>query len=73
MPEMSGVEFFSNIKNDYPDIIRLLLTGYADINAVIDAINEGNIYRYITKPWNYDELSTIVNESFEKYYLILEN
>ncbi|MCS7033143.1 MAG: response regulator, partial [Phycisphaerae bacterium] len=51
MPETTGVELLHDIRGDYPDAIRLLFTGYADIRAVIDAINQGNVYRYITKPW----------------------
>lgn len=73
MPGMTGVEFLANIRKEYPDIIRLLLTGYTDINSVISAINEGNIYRYITKPWNYDELNAVVGAAFEKHSLIRKN
>src|SRR4028119_1576228 len=56
MPEMNGVEFLSRVRDQHPDAVRLLFTGYADIKAVIDAINEGNIYRYVAKPWDPDEL-----------------
>src|SRR5262252_7698255 len=49
MPEMSGVEFLQRVKDPHPDATRLLFTGYADIHAVIDAINQGNVYRYIQK------------------------
>lgn len=73
MPGMSGSEFFSRVKGDFPDAIRLLLTGYADIQAVITAINDGNIFRYITKPWDPVELDTIVREAFERYQLIVQN
>jgi signal transduction histidine kinase len=73
MPEMTGSEFLNEVKGEYPDAIRLLLTGYADINAVIDAINQGQIYRYITKPWDPTELETIVREAFQRYDLIVEN
>lgn len=73
MPGMNGAEFFGKIKNDYPDAIRLLLTGYADIQAVISAINDGNIFRYIAKPWDPVELDTIVREAFERYHLIVQN
>jgi signal transduction histidine kinase len=62
MPNLSGVEFFELIIPDFPEPIRILLTGYADIEAVIDAINKGQVYRYITKPWNEQELRmTLVN------------
>ena len=73
MPEMVGVEFFSIIKGEYPDAIRMLLTGYADLESVISAINTGNIYRYIVKPWNPDELITTVREACVKYDLIVTN
>lgn len=73
MPGMTGADFFGKVKNEFPDAIRLLLTGYADIQAVIGAINDGNIFRYITKPWDPLELDTIVREAFERYHLIVQN
>jgi signal transduction histidine kinase len=73
MPGMKGAEFFGKVKNTYPDAIRLLLTGFADIQAVIAAINDGNIFRYITKPWDPVELDTIVREAFDRYDLIVQN
>ena len=73
MPGMNGAEFFDQVKHDYPDATRLLLTGYADIQAVIEAINDGNIFRYITKPWDPTELDTIVREAFERHNLIVRN
>src|SRR6266480_4800539 len=72
MPEMSGVEFLSKAREQHPDSIRLLFTGYADIRAVIDAINQGNVYRYITKPWDPDELQTVIREACERYDLLVE-
>jgi signal transduction histidine kinase len=72
MPGISGVQFLSNVKGAHPDAIRLLFTGYADIRAVIDAINQGSVYRYITKPWDPDELETIIDEASERYDLIVE-
>ncbi len=73
MPGMTGVEFLSKIKTQHPEIIRLILTGYSDIEAIIQAINEGNIFRYVTKPWNPDELDNIVNDAFERYSLAQNN
>jgi len=73
MPGMNGSEFFSKVKHEYPDAIRLLLTGYADVQAVISAINDGNIFRYITKPWDPVELDTIVREAFQRHDLIMKN
>jgi signal transduction histidine kinase len=72
MPGMTGVELLSTIRGEHPDAIRLLFTGYADIRAVIDAINQGNVYRYITKPWDPDELQSIINEACDRYELIIE-
>ena len=73
MPGMSGVELFNQVKHEFPDAIRLLLTGYADIQSVIAAINDGNVFRYIAKPWDPTELDSIVREAFNKHDLILEN
>jgi signal transduction histidine kinase len=73
MPGMNGAEFFGRVKTEYPDAMRLLLTGYADIQAMIAAINDGNIYRYIVKPWDPVELDTVVREAFERYNLIVQN
>lgn len=72
MPETTGVEFLQNVRGEFPEAIRLLFTGYADIRAVIDAINQGNVYRYITKPWDPDELQTVIDEAAERYDLIVE-
>ena len=73
MPQVTGSEFLKQVKGEYPDAIRLLLTGYADIQAVIESINQGQIYRYITKPWDATELETIVREAFDRHDLIVEN
>ena len=73
MPELTGLDFFSMIKEHYPDALKLIITGYSDIEAVIGAINEGQVFRYISKPWNPDELNSIIKEAFEKYELITKN
>jgi signal transduction histidine kinase len=72
MPEMTGVDFLRHLRDTHPDMVRLLVTGYADIRAVIDAINEGNVYRYVTKPWEPEELQAVVREAVERYDLIAE-
>lgn len=72
MPETSGVEFLRSVRRDCPDAIRLLFTGYADIKAVIDAINEGHVYRYITKPWDPEELRMVLHQAGEQYDLLQE-
>src|SRR5687767_14404061 len=72
MPEMTGVEFLRQLREQFPDTVRLLITGYADIRAVIDAINEGNVYRYITKPWEPEELQAVIREAVERHDLVAE-
>jgi signal transduction histidine kinase len=72
MPEMTGVQFLSRVRGEYPEAMRLLFTGYADIRAVIDAINQGNVYRYITKPWDPDELLAVIREACERFDLLVE-
>ncbi len=56
MPEMTGVELLHRAREIRPDATRLLFTGYSDLSAVIDAINQGNVFRYIAKPWDPDDL-----------------
>ncbi|ASZ10964.1 response regulator [Chitinophaga pendula] len=73
MPKMTGIEFFESILDKYPEPIRILLTGYADINAVIDAINKGQVYKYFSKPWNEEELKHNIEKAFEVYSLRKEN
>ena len=73
MPVMTGIEFLESIIPKYPDPIRILLTGYADINAVIDAINKGQVYRYIQKPWMDEDLRINIEKAFEIYMLRKEN
>ncbi|KQB99021.1 hybrid sensor histidine kinase/response regulator [Pedobacter sp. Hv1] len=67
MPNTTGVEFFKSITETYPDPIRILLTGYTDIEALADAINHGDIYRYITKPWNDLELHNSIKNAYDAY------
>jgi response regulator RpfG family c-di-GMP phosphodiesterase len=69
MPVTTGIEFLESIIPDYPDPIRILLTGYADITAVIDAINRGKVYRYLQKPWMEEELRINIEKSYEVYAL----
>jgi len=67
MPGMTGVQFFKSITNTFPDPTRILLTGYTDIEALADAINHGDIYRYITKPWSDLELHNSIKNAFDAY------
>ena len=73
MPQMTGIQFFESIVDAFPDPIRMLLTGYADINAVIDAINKGQVYKYFSKPWDEQELRTNIDKAYELYCLRKEN
>lgn len=73
MPGMTGVEFFEKIQDVYPSIIRMILTGYSDMQAIVDAINKGKIYYYITKPWKFEELKVILDNALETYALRVKN
>ncbi len=65
MPEMNGAEFLEQAAARWPDTMRILLTGYADLNSTIDAVNKGRIYRYVSKPWIDHELTLLVQEALE--------
>lgn len=73
MPEMSGVELFREALQIQPDAVRILITGYMDIEATIHAINEGQVFYYISKPWEPDELRLIVHRAAERYQMMQEN
>jgi len=73
MPQMTGVEFLEKSIKIIPNAIKLMITAYADINASISAVNKGQIFYYISKPWEDDELLLIVQRAFERYQLIEEN
>jgi PAS domain S-box-containing protein len=73
MPEETGLEFVNNIYNDYPDLIYMVLTGYTDIEVVIEAINHGNIYRFMTKPWDLQEMKQSIENALETYNLRKKN
>lgn len=73
MPEMTGIELLESIIDKYPHPIRILLTAYADIEAAIDAINKGRIYKYISKPWNAQEIRIIIKNALEVFSLRKEN
>ncbi len=73
MPNMTGVEFLESVIKEFPEPIRMLLTGYVDIDAVIEAINKGQVYRYIMKPLNVEDLKITIDNAFETYMLREEN
>ena len=70
MPDMNGLEFLMKVKEDHPDVIRILLTGYADKENAIKAINEVGLYQYIEKPWNNEDLLLIIRNGLEKRMLL---
>lgn len=72
MPEMNGLEFLSEVKKMYPEVSKILLTGYADKENAIRAINEVGLYRYIEKPWNNDDLVINIKNGIERSYLLSE-
>lgn len=73
MPEMDGATFLKQVRSRWPQVMRVLLTGYADITSTVAAINEGEIYRYVAKPWDDNEIVTIVREATERQRLESEN
>jgi len=73
MPNMSGVEFVTEVCKRHPATVRMILTGFADLRAIIEAINAGHIYAYITKPWETDHLKQVMKQAVEHYNLTVEN
>jgi DNA-binding NtrC family response regulator len=67
MPGMTGVELMGRVRTEHPEAIRIVFTGYADIKAVIEAINNGGLFRYITKPWDPDDLIETLREAAAEY------
>jgi len=72
MPMMTGVEFLEKAQKSHPEALRILLTGYTDLESVIMAVNQGQIYRYLTKPWDSLDLSNTVDQAIEKYEISRE-
>lgn len=70
MPEMKGTEFLSKTVPQFPDTVRIILTGFTDIEDLVDAINSGQVYKYITKPWDPLELKAVVQRATETYELL---
>ena len=73
MPEMDGATFLKAVRQRWPDTVRILLTGYADVTSTVAAINDGEIYRYVSKPWDDNEIVNTVREALERYRLKQEN
>lgn len=72
MPNMTGVEFLEKVIEAHPAPIRILLTGYTDMSAIIAAVNKGNIYHYLNKPWDDKEMSRIIEEAYDVYLKKIE-
>ncbi|MEM7726972.1 MAG: SpoIIE family protein phosphatase [Cyanobacteria bacterium P01_A01_bin.45] len=70
MPEMNGTEFLSRTVERFPDTIRILLTGFTDVEDLVDAINSGQVFKYITKPWKPDKLRDIVEQASDTYRIV---
>jgi CheY-like chemotaxis protein len=70
MPEMKGTEFLSRTVPEFPDTMRIILTGFTDVEDLVEAINSGQVYRYITKPWDPSELKVVVQRAAETYELL---
>ncbi|MEW6719215.1 MAG: response regulator [Thermodesulfobacteriota bacterium] len=73
MPGMNGVEFLKQVRERWPDAVRMVMSGYADTCSVVDAINEGQIYKFIPKPWSDEELRMTIANALERYDLHREN
>ncbi len=67
MPEMSGSELFRHLRQHYPDTVRVVMTGYSDMNALIDSVNQGEIFRYLAKPWEMETLLTTMQQAAERH------
>lgn len=72
MPEMNGAQFLEQVRERWPDTMRLLLTGYSDTQSILSAINQGEIYRYITKPWDDNDIVLVVRQCLERQSLLAE-
>jgi response regulator RpfG family c-di-GMP phosphodiesterase len=73
MPQMTGVEFLRKVKALYPKTFRIVLSGYTELESVTSAINEGAIYKFLTKPWDDEQLRENIREAFERYEMEQEN
>ena len=69
MPEMKGTEFLKQTVSDFPDTVRIVLTGYTDVADLIEAINSGQVHKYITKPWEPEQLKLVIAEAIQNYDL----
>ena len=70
MPQMSGTEFLGLTATQYPDTIRIILTGYTDVEDLVEAINSGKVFKYVTKPWKADELKALVKQALDTHNVL---
>ena len=73
MPNMTGLEFLKQVRKEHPETLRIILTGHADMEMIIEAINEGQIYRFITKPWNDEELRITLRIALQHHHSMEQN
>lgn len=73
LPDISGIEFLVKVRRLYPDAIRILITGYPGLDSAIEAINKGQVYRYISKPWENKELKVIVEQALDYCDVLRDN
>jgi FixJ family two-component response regulator len=73
MPGMNGTEFLAQVKEEYPDIIRIVLSGYTDVDSITESINKGHIYKFLLKPWNDENLKLEIRQALDQYELLQTN
>lgn len=73
MPGMNGTEFLARVKEEYPDIIRVILSGYTEVDAITDSINKGHVYKFFLKPWNDESLRLEIKQALDQYDLVQIN
>ena len=73
MPGMSGTEFLEKVKNDFPDVIRTILSGYTDVDSITESINKGHVFKFFLKPWNDNNLRLEIKHCIDQYELIKKN
>jgi two-component system NtrC family sensor kinase len=73
MPGLNGIEFLREVYNNWPETVRIVLSGYADVATVVEALNEGQIYKFIPKPWDNNDLKITISNALERYFLFKKN
>ncbi|MCK4298304.1 MAG: HD domain-containing protein, partial [Planctomycetes bacterium] len=73
MPGMTGAELMQQVKVTRPDVVRIIITGYLDVNTAVEAVNKGEVFRFVTKPWNDEEVRLIIRQAVEHHGLLRQN